>query len=194
MSQERAAVRITDERVLEVLAHPLRGRLMGLLRTDGPATATRLAERVAESSGVTSYHLRKLAEVGLVEEDVARGTRKERWWRSVHEMTTWSPADFLGNPRAHEASVTMRRNYYRWQLRLLEQALAEEADRDQAWVEAAGSSDDFLTLTPAQARAMSREVWDVVQRYRAEGDPDAPDAARVIWLQHVVPFFGEVPL
>lgn len=41
---------------------------------------------------------------------------------------------------------------------------------------------------------MTAEIWDVVQRYRDEGDPDAPDATRVIWLHHVVPVFGELPL
>lgn len=39
-----------------------RGKLRGLLRTDAPATASGLAVRVGESSGVRSYHLRKLAE------------------------------------------------------------------------------------------------------------------------------------
>ena len=123
--------RLTDERALEALAHPLRWRLLALLRADGPATATRLAERVQESSGLTSYHLRKLAEVGLVEEDRDRGTRRERWWRAVHEVTNWSPADFLGNPAARQASVAWRREVYRWQWRLIEQWLAEEADWDK---------------------------------------------------------------
>lgn len=191
---ERTIAHIADERVLETLAHPLRGRLLGLLRVDGPATATKLGQRLRESSGVTSYHLRKLAEVGLVEEDVDRGTRKERWWRAVHDLTKWSAEDFLGNPRAQQASVEMRRNYFRWQARLLEQRLLEEPEWDEAWIKAASDSDDHLTLTPDQAQAMTAEIWDVVQRYRDEGDPEAPDATRVIWLHHVVPIFGELPL
>jgi len=88
---ERATYQLTDPAALEALAHPLRNRLLGLLRTDGPATASGLAQRVGESSGVTSYHLRKLAEVGFVEEETERGTKRERWWRSVHTATTWSP-------------------------------------------------------------------------------------------------------
>ncbi len=194
MAAKRRTVRITDERVLEVLAHPLRGRLLALLRVEGPGTASMLARRVGESSGVTSYHLRKLAGAGLVEEDVERGTRKERWWRSAHKLTSWSPADFLGNPAAHRASADLRRNYYRWLSRLLEQSLTQEAEWDKAWVKAANDSDDYLTLTPAQAKAMAKEIWEVVQRYQAEGDINAPGAARVIWWQHVVPIFGELTL
>src|SRR5689334_11065173 len=99
---ERPTYRVQDAAALEALAHPLRGRLLGLLRADGPATASGLAEKVKESSGVTSYHLRKLAEVGFVEEEAGRGTKRERWWRAVHTSTTWSPSDFLGNPEAHK--------------------------------------------------------------------------------------------
>lgn len=180
---------------MRALAHPLRVRLLRILRADGPATASGLAARVHESSGLTSYHLRKLADVGLVEEDTGRGTRRERWWRSVHEVTTWSPADALGDPEAHRASVNVRREVYRWQWRLLEQWLSEEDEWDRAWVDAAGPSDDLLLLTPDQLRAMSKEIWAVVQRYRDQPPRDADEeVARVVWLQHTVPVRGELPL
>ncbi|HEU4422846.1 MAG TPA: winged helix-turn-helix domain-containing protein [Pilimelia sp.] len=197
MSQPRRTFTITDERALGALAHPLRLRLLGLLRADGPATATRLAERVRESSGVTSYHLRKLAEVGLVAEDRDRGTRRERWWRSVHQATQWSAADFLGNPEAHRLSVSMRREIQRWHWRLLEQWLAEESEWDKAWVDVAGSSDNLLVMTPDSLRDMTAEIAAVVQRYRdapPSDTADAADAARVVWLQHAIPVRGELPL
>jgi DNA-binding transcriptional ArsR family regulator len=184
-----------DEQRLNALMHPVRRALLLLLRSDGPATATRLAQRVGESSGLTSYHLRKLAEVGLVAEDQERGTKRERWWYSPHEATTWSPSDFLGNPEAHRASVALRREIHRWQFRLLDQWLAEEGDWDKAWVDAAGLSDALLTLTPESAQALSAEIYEVVRRYRdnlpAQG---TPDATRVVWLQHLVPVRGELPL
>lgn len=186
---------LTDERALRALAHPLRLRMVALLRADGPATASRLAERVGESSGVTSYHLRKLAEVGLVEEDRDRGTRRERWWRSAYEATQWSQADFLGDPAAREASVSLRREIYRWHWRLLEQWLAEEEDWDKAWVDAAGVSDGRLVLTPRSLRAMSEEIRAVVERYRQRPPPpDASDAAPVVWMQHAIPVRGDLPL
>jgi DNA-binding transcriptional ArsR family regulator len=177
-----------DDASLRLLAHPLRLRLLALLRLDGPSTATRLAERVGESSGVTSYHLRKLAEGGFVEEDPGRGTKRDRWWRSAHEATKVSPADFLGDPDVHRASVSVRREIYRWQQRLTDQWLAEEADWDTAWVDAAGSSDWLLRLTAAQTQAMHDEILDVVRRYNdAEAAEDDPDAERVVWFQHLIP-------
>ena len=76
-----------DARSLRGLAHPLRVRLLGLLREHGPATASGLARTVGESSGVTSYHLRQLAEHGLVVEDeVPDASRRERWWRAAHRV------------------------------------------------------------------------------------------------------------
>jgi DNA-binding transcriptional ArsR family regulator len=67
-------------RAIRALSHPLRVRLLDLLRFEGPSTATLLAQRVGESSGATSYHLRQLARHGFIEEE-QRDRRRERWWR-----------------------------------------------------------------------------------------------------------------
>src|SRR5689334_9068168 len=84
-----------DGNQLRTLAHPMRMRLIGLLRKEGPATATALAQRTGTNSGQTSYHLRQLAEAGLVEDDTERSNGRDRWWRASHEATSWSSADFL---------------------------------------------------------------------------------------------------
>ena len=67
-ARERSVTRLTDPRALRAYAHPVRMRLMGLLRTEGPLTATRAADLLGESSGTCSFHLRQLAKYGLVEE------------------------------------------------------------------------------------------------------------------------------
>lgn len=198
MSPRRPVFHLTDEQALEALAHPIRSRILDLLRIEGVATSTTLARRINESSGTTSYHLRRLAEVGLLVEDVDRGSRKERWWRASEQIIQWSAADFLGNPKAHQATVAMRRNYYAWQGRLLDQRLRDEEHWDRKWVKAANDSDDCLTLTPERADAMAKEIWAVVQKYRAEAEAETEaeteDAATVVWWQHLVPVFGEIPV
>ena len=78
--------------------------------------------------------------------------------------------------------------------RRLDQWLAEESTWDKAWVDAAGLSDAQLTLTPQGLRAMWDEIWEVVRRYRDNPPPEGGDATRVIWLQHLVPVRGELPL
>src|SRR5690349_12493369 len=78
---------VLDAKGLRALAHPVRVQLVGLLRKYGPSTATRLAERLGVNSGTASYHLRQLGAAGFVEEDTERGNARERWWRSLHQMT-----------------------------------------------------------------------------------------------------------
>lgn len=68
---------------LKAFAHPLRMRMHQWLTDHGAATASMLAAELGESTGQTSYHLRQLERHGFVQEDPARGTRRERWWQSV---------------------------------------------------------------------------------------------------------------
>ena len=55
--------------------------MLGMLRIDGPATATSLAARLGINTGQTSYHLRQLAQHGFVVDDDERGNGRERWWK-----------------------------------------------------------------------------------------------------------------
>src|SRR5215210_6660195 len=99
-----------DAGSLKALAHPLRMRLLGALRTHGPDTASGLARRLGESSGATSYHVRRLAAHGFVEEDAGRGNGRDRWWRALHPSTTWEPSAFDDDPGAREALDVLGRH------------------------------------------------------------------------------------
>src|SRR4029077_15021025 len=87
----RTVTRLTDPRALRAYAHPVRMALMGLLRTEGPLTATRGAQLLGESSGTCSFHLRQLAKYGLVEE-AGGGTGREKPWRATTTSTVWGAA------------------------------------------------------------------------------------------------------
>src|SRR5689334_18046289 len=89
---------VLDARSLKALAHPIRVQLLGLLRQDGPSTATALGARLGESSGTTSYHLRQLAAVDLVVEDETRGNARERWWRAAQDSTELRADDWVDDP------------------------------------------------------------------------------------------------
>src|SRR5262245_37189162 len=95
---------------LRVLAHPLRSRLLGSLRLDGPATATSLAARLGTNSGATSYHLRQLAAAGIVEDDPDRSTGRERVWRAAHDATSWRSPDYDADPDARAADDWLTRH------------------------------------------------------------------------------------
>ena len=68
MEGKSFSARTLDAHALKSFAHPTRLRLYELLDEHGPSTATRLAERLRENTGVTSYHLRELAKHGMIEQ------------------------------------------------------------------------------------------------------------------------------
>ncbi len=72
-----------DARGMRALAHPVRLAILRRLREHGSSTATRLAPHVGASPSVTSWHLRHLAEHGLVEDAPRKGQGRQRWWRAV---------------------------------------------------------------------------------------------------------------
>src|SRR3954452_17292519 len=81
--------RLSDPRELQALAHPVRIGIIELLSVSGPLTATELADRLDESPANCSWHLRKLARFGFVEE-AERATGRQRPWRVPGIGLTWT--------------------------------------------------------------------------------------------------------
>ncbi|GAA4656723.1 helix-turn-helix domain-containing protein [Streptomyces youssoufiensis] len=176
-----------DAAALKALTHPLRIRLLGLLRQDGPATASELAVRTGESSASTSYHLRVLAKYAFVAEAEHRDGR-ERRWRAVHAVTSWSNTAMEAAPGSR-AYVSVSR---RAQVEHLEASLARhEADvaegrLGQEWVEPSGISDLVPRLTPESLT----ELWEAFDRKLQEltaRDARDPRATQVVLLTAGLP-------
>ena len=91
-----------DPTALRALSHPVRLRILGLLRVDGPSTASALAARLGLNSGATSYHLRQLAQHGFAVDDAERGNGRDRWWWAAHQSTR-TDASAEANPEGREA-------------------------------------------------------------------------------------------
>ena len=70
-----------------------------MLSTYGSFTASGLAERLGESSGATSYHLRQLEKHGFVREVEGKGVGRERWWERTPGGVT------IGNDEVRETSA-----------------------------------------------------------------------------------------
>lgn len=174
-----------DARALQALAHPLRSRLLTALRIDGPATATDLARALDTNTGATSYHLRRLAAFGLVEEsDGGRG--RERRWRAASDAHAWTERDIAGDPDAEAASDWLRRRYVQTFVEGYERWLEIQRDWPLDWRAAADSFDAAVRVTPAQLEALVAELAQVVGRYR-DPSPDDPDAKRVELYVHALP-------
>ncbi|MER6914578.1 helix-turn-helix domain-containing protein [Streptomyces sp. NPDC000594] len=167
---------VLDAKGLRALAHPLRVQLVGVLRTSGPSTATRLAERLGVNSGTASYHLRQLGAAGFVEEDTDRGNARERWWRSVHRTTSFSDPGLA--EREPEAALAYLHSVAAGYTRRTQQALNELRTMPPVWQDTLDISDWQLRLTPGEAAALHRELRAVLDRHRGESaERETPSAA-----------------
>lgn len=167
-----------DSRSIRVLAHPLRSRLLGRLRVEGPATATQLATRLGTNSGATSYHLRKLAEVALVVEDTRSGDGRDRWWKAAHDYTTWSQEQFLDDPDDRAAATWLIGDHLRMNTAKTQDWLDAAQEWPREWVKASDLSDYRLFLTAEQTGALTRELDEVILRHRALAAVPAAGADR----------------
>lgn len=190
MADPRAQSRVRDPQVLRGLAHPLRARLLGLLRLDGPSTASRLGERLGESSGATSYHLRQLAQYGFVAEVEGRGTGRERWWQATHRSTSWEPDELIAQPGGLEAHEEMQRLQIELTGRQLRRWAEHGRDFGPEWAAAAGLSDYAVRLTPQEARQMTDEVHAVLDRWSVQHREARPGTEVVGFFTAVLPFRG----
>ena len=193
MTHEPVATVRLDAQSLRGLAHPLRVRLLGLLRMDGPATASGLAAVVGESSGVTSYHLRQLAAYGfVVEDDAPHASRKARWWKAAHRTTVLEtlPDDDPGTTMlVDEYFRSIAWAYSDRLLRFVDGIAATRDELGGAWAAVGDLSDWMLELTPEQADEVSRRVHAVLDEYRLT-DPQrtrAEGTERVVVQLQVMP-------
>ncbi len=183
----RTVTRLTDPRALRAYAHPVRMALVGLLRTEGPLTATRAAELLGESSGTCSFHLRQLARYGLVEE-AGGGTGREKPWRATTTSTDWDAV--TDTPEMTAATGLLRtviaEQYFRQLMRWLEASGQEPAE----WQEAAMLGDRILWVTAGELDELGRRVRELVDEYfERQVRPELrPAGARLVsWLNIAFP-------
>jgi DNA-binding transcriptional ArsR family regulator len=104
-------IRSLDMTSLKALAHPLRVKIVDTLTTYGSFTASGLAERLGESSGATSYHLRQLEKHGFVRENTAKGSARERWWERSPEGISVMPIEYPPSSAERSASDLLTREW-----------------------------------------------------------------------------------
>lgn len=171
-----------DRHLVRALAHPMRNRMLGLLRIYGPQTATTLAGRLGVNTGATSYHLRQLADAGLVEEDDTRGNARDRWWKSAHQGTEFDAAELLDQEPElamgflHGVGQTYAENMFGFIDAM--QTLAPE------WKEASLLSDFLFHLRPEELLAMQGELLALMEKYKtADLTAPLPEDAEQVSVQ-----------
>lgn len=174
---------ILDARSMRAVAHPSRIRILGILRTDGPQTSTTLAAKLGLNSGATSYHLRQLADQGLIVEAAELGTGRERWWR-VLSRSTWLDRANL-DEEAREASAAYLRALGLYYAEHLQRAIEESVVQPDDWRAATTFSDYLFRLSPEEAGRLLTELREVLGRYRSyqAADEGTPVEAELFQIQ-----------
>jgi predicted ArsR family transcriptional regulator len=174
---------------LKALTHPLRLRMLGMLRIDGPATATTLATRLGINTGATSYHLRQLERHGFVVEDTERGNARDRWWKAAHQATTTetlAPAD----PSDRETLEAYLQSVVVVMTQTLQRSVEELSLLPAEWGDATTYSDWVTRLSPARAKALLEKIADVLNSEPEEEDNE--DAVQYVVQLNGFPYPGRV--
>ncbi len=184
LSEGRSIKRLTDPRALRALAHPIRMSLVGLLRVEGPLTATRAGELLGESSASCSFHLRQLAKYGLVEE-AGGGKGRERPWQATAMFTHWP--EVADEPEVAAAagllSSVVAETYFDDTMRWLDARAGEPHE----WQQAAHFGDTYLYVTAAELAELGDQVRALVDKYldRQSNPALRPPGSRLVTYLHL---------
>src|SRR3569833_872686 len=160
--EEAQRLRVRDAPVMRALAHPARIAILEHLFAGHQATATELVEVSGLSPSATSYHLRALAKVDLIEEAPSRGDGRERLWQSQVRGL-----DFVAGPtgtateQAAEAELTSM---------LVDQEEARTREwlnrrntEAPEWYEAAVFSSLRIVVTSEELKAIGEKIAELAR-------------------------------
>ena len=176
-------IRSLDMTSLKALAHPLRVKIVDTLTTYGSFTASGLAERLGESSGATSYHLRQLEKHGFVRENTAKGSARERWWERSPEGISVMPIEYPPSSAERSASDLLTRE---WQVNrdaLLNEFITHGSELEQRWFEASTLNTLSLRVTSDQLAELVAEIETITERYSALYKKEGVPGTRPVQIQ-----------
>ncbi|GAA2007444.1 helix-turn-helix domain-containing protein [Catenulispora subtropica] len=181
-SEHDDALRLTDPQAIRAYTHPTRMTLVGLLRTEGPLTATKAAELTGESVASCSYHLRMLAKYGVVEEVPGPGRQKP--WRATAQFTDIPrELDPPAAAAATELRVFLAGQYFEDVARA-----HRTADRlPPEWRDAEWFGDELLYLTPAELSELNQAIGKLVQPFheRNAAPERRPEGAELVQMLRI---------
>jgi DNA-binding transcriptional ArsR family regulator len=158
--------------------HPVRTALLELIGREGAATATDAARELGGSTGLYSFHLRRLAEAGLIEEIPKSGGRAKPWRLAGDSAETAFPAPAGSSaPSDNEISPFPRgledESYRQWLERRDE--APEEWRHDEAFSQVA-------YLTPEEMEGVADVFRAVIAQFRhRETNPSSrPEGAEPV--------------
>lgn len=175
-----------DPRSMRALAHPVRLAILSRLQGHGPSTATALAPLVGATPSVTSWHLRHLAEHGLVRDADVESDGRQRWWEAAGTGIRFTPA---GGGDDAAASLLSRVMFD--QAAGLPDEWARDAEPllEPEWRRSAGLSNTTVAITADELAEVEAAIEELLAPYvlRKAGGEVAEGARRVRLLRYVLP-------
>jgi DNA-binding transcriptional ArsR family regulator len=172
------------------MVHPLRMRIVDALRDEGPLTATGLGQLLGESSGAMSYHLRVLAEAGVVEEDPDRGNARDRWWRRAQVL--YIPTD-AEDPAGRAVELSARHLHLSRDEEALRQFVDHMDELSNEWRGAAFTGNFTLHLTADEVFELGLEFLQRIEELRRTPEERPPGTRRVSLTFRALPWREEDP-
>lgn len=174
---------ITDPKAMRALAHPVRLAILGLLRREGPATATELARQVDASPSGVSWHLRHLAGFGLVRDSDPGPDRRYRHWEAVGRGFRFEVPEDPDDVDGREAARLLSEQLFlgagdapaRW-------AAEVEPGLEPVWRRLAGLADTRVVLGADELAAVLDEFERVLAPYVTREAADRPTGSRPVRL------------
>ncbi|MEU8134481.1 ArsR/SmtB family transcription factor [Streptodolium elevatio] len=167
-----------DIEALKVFTHPLRLRVLRLLRSEGAATASGLARVLGTTPSLISYHLRAMAKHGFIAEDPeASSDGRERRWIALNDLR-FSTADFSGDEVAVEVADAVVMTAHSDITDLFEKSLRHVKSMGLDWQNASFSAAPALRLSAAELQALYEELFAVVDRFRGRAEDHDADGGR----------------
>lgn len=184
MPPQRRTRQVTDPLAMRALAHPLRLRLLRLVRERHPVTGAELSAAVGESSASVSYHLSILARHGFIEPDPAAAqSRRHKPWRATYESDT-VVGDSTG-PIAETPEGALLVAMLAEGRREVDAYLARHQDLPEPWRETAAFLSSSVVLRPAEVDEVAAAVRALLDRYDRRGATDAPPDARRVSVSFI---------
>lgn len=186
MSNPYGDVELTPKS-MRALAHPVRLAILSRLQGHGPSTATALAPLVGATPSVTSWHLRHLAEHGLVRDSDVAADGRQRWWEAVASGFRFTPT---GDDAGQDASSLLSRVMFD-QAEHLPSEWARDAEPllEAEWRRSAGLSNTTILATAGELAEIESAVEALLAPYvlRKGGATEATGTRRIRLLRYVLP-------
>jgi DNA-binding transcriptional ArsR family regulator len=175
-------------RGMRALAHPVRLAILSQLQRHGPSTATALAPIVGATPSVTSWHLRHLAEHGLVRDADVAGDGRQRWWEAASRGIRYAPPDDPADDDAYRMlSKVMRADAEKLPR---EWARHVEPQLEGEWLALSGLASTRILATADELAQIEQQMESILTPYvlRKDDPDDRPDGVRSVRvLRYVLP-------